>query len=142
MDSSLPATLGRRIADCRDERGWTQKQLAERAGLSVTFLSELENDRRGLGSDALLRLADALGTSLDYLVKGELDAPRPRPPLVIPPELAEAAEERRWSLGEARDLLKARQLVVARRSQGPDADDPQRRLTKEEWFALHERLFG
>lgn len=136
MDPIVPPTLGKRISEGRERLGWTQKRLAEEAGISVTFLSELENEKRMPGADTLLRLADALQTSLDYLVKGRVDPAPPRRPLVIPPELAEIADEQGWSVGETSDLLKFRQMVVARRSQGGAAEDPERRLSREEWLRL------
>lgn len=142
MSEGVPPTMGRRVAACREQKGWTQKRLAEAAGISVTFLSEVENDRRSIGSDGLLALADALGASIDYLLKGTVEVQRTQVPLVIPPELAEAAEVAGWSVGETRDLMKFRQMVVARRGQAALADKPERRLTKEEWLALHNRLFG
>ena len=64
MAPVVPPTLGKRVADCRDRLGWRQKTLAEKANLSVTFVSEVENDRRTPGADALLGLAEALGVSL------------------------------------------------------------------------------
>jgi transcriptional regulator with XRE-family HTH domain len=145
MDPSIPATLGRRVADCRERLRWTQKTLADKASLSVTFVSEIENDRRAPGTEALLAVAEALGASLDYLVKGMVDAPRPRRALVLPPELAEAAEEGRWSVGVASDLLKFRQMVVARRSRGGEVDDGERELSKEDWreiYVAYQRFFG
>jgi transcriptional regulator with XRE-family HTH domain len=139
-EAPVPATLGRRIAECRERLGLTQSEFAQRAGISVTFLSEVENDKRKPGTDVILQIADALGVSIDYLIKGETEPPRSRTPLVIPSELAEAAEERRWSLGEATDTLKAHLLVVARRSRD-SVNRQDRVLTKEEWFDLHDRLF-
>lgn len=141
MEAAIPPTLGRRIADCRQRRGWTQKRLADEAGISVTFLSDVENDKSTMGSDLLLRLADALGASLDYLLKGETDRVQQRQPLVIPPELAEAAEEQGWSVGKTGDLLRAHQIVVARRTREMAADSD-RRLSKQDWLDLYQRLFG
>ena len=145
MNSDAPATLGRRVADCRERLGWTQKTLADKAKLSVTFVSEIENDRRAPGTEALLSVAEALGASLDYLVKGIVDAPRPRRALVLPPELAEAAEEGRWSVGVASDLLRFNQMVVARRSRGGETDEAGRSLGKDDWRELYHayrRFFG
>jgi transcriptional regulator with XRE-family HTH domain len=136
MDAPVPPTLGKRIGSCRERLGWTQKRLAEEAGISVTFLSELENEKRMPGADVLLRLADALQTSLDYLAKGRVASAPPWQSLVIPSELAELAEEEGWSLGDTSDLLKFRQMVVARRSRSGTAEDPERRLTREEWLRL------
>jgi transcriptional regulator with XRE-family HTH domain len=145
MPPTVPSTLGRRVADCRERLGWTQKTLAEKAGLSVTFVSEVENDRRVPGTDALLALANALGSSLDYLVKGTTEPPPPRRALVIPPELGEAAEEGRWSLPVASDLVRFHDMVVARRSRGGDANDVNRTLTKDDWKEMYQaylRFFG
>ncbi len=132
----IPATLGQRIAHCRESRSWTQKTLAERARLSVTFLSEVENGHRMPGAEALLQLAEALEVSLDYLMKGEVERPPVRQPLLLPHALADVAEEEGWPVDEAIALLKS-QRVIARRS-GGDAD---RELTKQEWRERHRRLF-
>lgn len=145
MSASIPHSLGRRVADCRERLGWTQKTLAEKAGLSVTFVSEIENDRRAPGTHALLSLADALGASLDYLVKGMPEVAPARRDLVIPPELADAAEEGHWSLGVASDLVRFRQMVVARRSRGGKVDDEERTLDRQDWrdlYLAYLRFFG
>lgn len=142
MDLMIPPTPGKRIAALREQRGWTQKTLANAAGISITFLSEVENDKRSMSSDVLLRIADALGASLDYIVKGEIGTQQRQPPLVIPPELAEAAEEQGWSLGITRDLLKTHNMVVARRSRDSRTDNQDKIYSKDEWIALYHRLFN
>jgi len=48
--------MGKRIAQRREEGGMTQKQLADRAGISVTFLSEVENGKRNISMGKLCRL--------------------------------------------------------------------------------------
>lgn len=139
QEGTVPASLGRRVAQLREELGWTQKKLADQAGISVTFLSEVENDRRMPGAEIVLRLAEVLGVSVDYLLTGRLDARLPAQPLVIPPELQQAAEERKWTVSETVDLLKADQLVIARR--GREGLTIGRR-SKDDWIEMHERWFG
>jgi transcriptional regulator with XRE-family HTH domain len=134
--SGAPDTLGGRVAHLRDKLGLKQHELAKAAGISVTFLSEVENEHRKPGADALMGLADALQTSLDYLAKGELPAASKRDSIVIPPELAAVAEEENLSVHEARQLLSAQRMVVARRSGSAAADDPDRPLTKDQWKRL------
>lgn len=60
--------LGRAIALCRKQRGLTQAALAQRAGLSVSYLSLLEQNKR---TDPTLttmhRLSDALHLPLGIL---------------------------------------------------------------------------
>lgn len=131
--------LGKRITELREERGWTQRQLAEAAGTSTTFLSEVENGKRNLSSGKLLRIADELGTSMDYLAKGIHAAPRPRPDISIPPELSDAAEEQGWSFAQATALIQTRELIRERRS--PSGADAGRAYSKEDWIELYQKLF-
>lgn len=136
----VASSLGGRIRSCREGHGWTQKELARSAEISVTFLSEVENDRRLPGAGVLLRLANTLGVSLDYLVRGVVGERPARRSLVLPMELAEVAEEEGWSVRESSDLIAYQEMVVARRTQLGRAVDPPRTLTKEEWRALYRWL--
>jgi transcriptional regulator with XRE-family HTH domain len=140
QDSEVIAPgLGKRLSELREERGLTQKQLAEKAGLSVAFLSEVENGKRNLSSGKLLHLADELGASLDYLMRGEQAPMRERRPVEIPPELDEVAQEHGWSYQDAVSLLQARHLIKARRR--PDGSDVPKVYTRQDWLDLHKRLF-
>jgi len=44
-----------------EERGWTQAELARRAGLAQSTLNRIINETRQLGPDAALAIARALG---------------------------------------------------------------------------------
>src|SRR5579864_997876 len=87
------ATTGDRIRGIREARGMTQDRLAEEAKISKSFLSEVENNRRNVSSENLLRIANVLGASIDYLMRGETKERIRREPVIIPPELSQAAEE-------------------------------------------------
>jgi quercetin dioxygenase-like cupin family protein len=50
----------------------TLTQLAKRAELSAPFLSQVERGESGLSLTSLLRLAEALGVSINYFVAPEL----------------------------------------------------------------------
>jgi len=130
------ATAGDRIREIRAKRGMTQDQLAEKAGLSKGFLSDVENNKRNVSSQALLRIANVLAASIDYLLRGEHDQPvADREPVVIPPELSKAAQEMNWSYPETLELLDAYNSVVARRSNRAVRD-----FTKEDWKKLHSAI--
>jgi transcriptional regulator with XRE-family HTH domain len=135
-----PSGLGERIARLRERKGWTQKTLADRAGCSVTYLSEIESGKdRNVSSAKLLRIADELGASLDYLMRGVEMPARDRRPIEIPPDLDEVAQEHGWSYHQTANLLQARQLIRARRTPGgkevPDV------YSAEDWVDLYRRLF-
>ena len=131
--------LGRRIAELRSQRGLLQKDMADKAGVSVSFLSEVENDRRTPGAEVLLRIADALGALLDYLVRGEETRPEPRP-VTIPPSLQEAAEQEQWSYSLTADLLRAQASVVGRRTPGGRGERDMKDWAKDDWIRLHAAL--
>ena len=108
---------GDRIKAARENLNWTQGQLAEAAGISKGFLSDIENDKRNISSESALKIADALGISLDYLLRGETgERERQRQPVRIPPELSKLAEELELSYRETLTLLEAHEAVVARRA--------------------------
>jgi transcriptional regulator with XRE-family HTH domain len=58
----LAAALGRTIRQRRVAAGLSQEQLAERAGLHWTYVSQVERGRRNVSVDALRRIGLALGT--------------------------------------------------------------------------------
>lgn len=46
--------FGEKLVALRDSRGWTQKKMAEKLGVSAAYLSALENGQRGKPSRRLL----------------------------------------------------------------------------------------
>jgi transcriptional regulator with XRE-family HTH domain len=89
---SQPTGVGGRIRHVRTQRGLTLEQLAEKAEISKSFLWDVVQGS-GISGERLLRVANALGASLDYLMRGET-APDYKPASVeIPAELHALAEE-------------------------------------------------
>ena len=77
--------VGDRIREIREARTLTQDQLADRSGVSKGFLSDIENGKRNPSSEYVLKIANALGASIDYLLRGEeATQPSARGPMMIP----------------------------------------------------------
>ena len=134
------ATVGDRIREVRDETRMTQNRLAELTGLSKGFLSDVENSKRNIGAQNLLKIANVFGASVDYFLRGEVADVSAVEPVVIPPELSQAAEELELSYAATVELLEAHRSVIARRS-----NRGLRRFTVDDWKQLHEaikRVFG
>lgn len=129
------ATVGERIKQVREARGWTQEKLADEAKISKGFLSDVENKGKNISLDLLLRVATALGASIEYLATGEGERATGRAPVVVPHELSEAAEQLHLRFQETVDLLEAYNAVVARRS-----DRLKRTMSVEDWKDLHRAL--
>lgn len=135
-----PSGLGERIARLRERKGLTQKALADRAGFSVTYLSEIESGKdRNVSSAKLLRIADELGASLDYLMRGVETAVRERRTVEIPPDLDQVAQEHGWTYHQTANLLQARQLIRARRT--PTGKEVPEVYGADDWVELYRRLF-
>lgn len=134
--SGTPTSTGQRIQALRSARGLTQDELAKKVSLSKSFLSEIENDHAMPGGQVLLALAEVLGTSTDYLLKGEtMGEATLADPVAIPPELAEIADELHLSYRATVAILDARRLVLARRGR-PD----KKPWDSEDWRRLYDRL--
>jgi transcriptional regulator with XRE-family HTH domain len=70
--SEIGKKIGKRIRDLRTLRPekWTQEDLAERARISVSFLSMIERGERVAHVETLEALSQALGVSLSELFAG------------------------------------------------------------------------
>ena len=62
--------LGDAVRTHRKRVKMTQEKLAEKAGLSVVFISLLENGHRTVSVDALLKIARAMNLELKDIVGG------------------------------------------------------------------------
>ena len=67
--SDIGKRIGRRIRDLRTQRQdrWTQEDLAERAKISVSFLSMIERGERSPHLETLAAIADALEVGIGAL---------------------------------------------------------------------------
>jgi transcriptional regulator with XRE-family HTH domain len=127
-------TVGQRLQFLRTKKTLTLDQLAEKSELSKSFLWEVEHDRTGISGEKLLRVANVLGASLDFIMKGEPSPDNYKPEAVeIPRELSEVAETSRLSYKQTIMLLEIGNSIIARRS-----SKSHERKTKEDWEKLYE----
>jgi transcriptional regulator with XRE-family HTH domain len=61
-------TIGQRVARIRKEKGYSQKQIAEKIGIIQELVSSYETGRLKLSAEMLLRFAVALDASIDDLM--------------------------------------------------------------------------
>ncbi|WP_018757557.1 helix-turn-helix domain-containing protein [Paenibacillus terrigena] len=59
---------GNRISELREQKGWTQEELATMIGISRAALSHYEKNRRKPDFETLTQLADLFQVSIDYLI--------------------------------------------------------------------------
>lgn len=109
------SSVGERIKQRRLELDWTQDQLCTKAGLSKSFLSDLENGKRSISASNLLDVARTLGVSLDYLMTGKASQDHPTE-VPIPASLARFAAEEGLTFRQTLMLLDMQKQIVAHRS--------------------------
>ena len=63
-------TLGERVRALRRARDWTLSTLGSNAGVSVSYLNDIEHDRNAPSLKRLLAIASALGMSVTELLSG------------------------------------------------------------------------
>jgi transcriptional regulator with XRE-family HTH domain len=108
--------------------------LAERAGISKSFLWEVEHDRVGISGEKLLRVANVLSASLDFLLRGEPAPQDYHPPTIeIPRELSELAEESGLTYKQTIALLEIDRSILARRS-----SKSHEHRSKDDWRKLYD----
>lgn len=89
-----------RIKRARQERGWSQAELARRMSVTQPSVAEWESGRKAPHMKNLVRLAKLLGVGLEWLSTGRGEL---RPSALSVSEPASAYE---WMLPEERRLLK------------------------------------
>jgi len=67
----IALTIGARVRFERQQRGWTQYQLAEASGVSLERVAAIEHDQSAPSIGDLALLAAALGVSIVSLARAE-----------------------------------------------------------------------
>lgn len=126
----MPTKVGERVRRRRNELGLKQDELAQKAGISKSFLSDLENGKRSLGAETLLDLSRAMGLSLDYLMTGEGE--KIQKEAQIPLSLASFAAEEGLSVRDALTLMHMHEQITVTRKRGVG-----KKLAKVDWRAFY-----
>ena len=66
------AALGKRIRESRIKKGYTQKNLADRAEIGIVYLSEIERGIKMPSLTIFIKIINALEVSADYVLRDEL----------------------------------------------------------------------
>lgn len=105
LNNEAPATLGQRMRKKRQEKGWTQEQLAVRAGTNQAVIQKIENGK-SLRPRKIDQIAEVLDVNPAWLMFGEEPAP------TLSDEAMELA--RVWEKLPEPDKSRLRQEILAR----------------------------
>jgi y4mF family transcriptional regulator len=127
--------LGDRIRDRRTALELKQEDLAAKAGISKSFLSDLENGKSSVGAETLLDIARVLGVSLDALMTGA-EMPTPDGEVQFPASLAALARQKNLTFVQALTLLDMQRQILAYRS----ATSKEVSLDDVDWLKFYESV--
>lgn len=65
--------IGRKIKKARENKGYTQEQLAEKVNLSVQHISVIERGLKAPKLDTFIRIANVLGVNADFILSDSLN---------------------------------------------------------------------
>lgn len=69
-EQTRAAEVGARLRRIREHNGWSQKELADRLGVTAPQLSRWENGKILPDTDSQVDICDGVFTSLDELIRG------------------------------------------------------------------------
>ncbi len=113
--STVSVQLGQRIRDLRQALAFTQEELAEKADISVSFLSMIERAERLPHIKTLVSLAAALGMTLSKLFV-DLNGPRAKDEQTQALPLLAYLGTLRLSSGDVGALLLVAKVMFDRKS--------------------------
>lgn len=69
-DEVLLKNIGMRISKRRKQLNLTQEQVAERMGVSIQMISNLEQGKKAIRPENLIKISSVLDISCDYILTG------------------------------------------------------------------------
>lgn len=120
------AAIGEQLRELRQVKGLTLRQVADKAGISVSYLSQLERNQSRLPIGVLKKLADALGVHMNWFFQSTPAGDPSERDVVV-----RAGERRRMSftgLGITEELLSPNlsgplELLLSTIEPGADSED-------------------
>ena len=128
-------TLGKRIKSTRLSKGLKAKELAKKAEISASYLSEVEKGISAISGERLLKIAKALEVSISFLMEEEAVDAGSKSDVRIPHALAKAGEELNLPFNSILALLEGHQSLFARRSSSQEKE-----WQTEDWLEYYEKV--
>lgn len=125
-DVDPQAAIGEQLRELRQVKGLTLREVAEQAGISVSYLSQLERNQSRLPIGVLKKISDALGVHMNWFFQGQAQGDPAESDIVV-----RADKRRRMSftgLGISEELLSPNlsgplEMLLSTIAPGADSED-------------------
>lgn len=120
------AAIGEQLRELRQVKGLALREVADKAGISVSYLSQLERNQSRLPIGVLKKISDALGVHMNWFFQGQAQGDPAESDIVV-----RADRRRRMSftgLGISEELLSPNlsgplELLLSTIAPGADSED-------------------
>ena len=100
----MTQTIGRKLRQFRQKKGYSQETLADRAGLHPTYIGQVERGEKNITVETLAKITTALGIPISSVFDDVLSNPMPSAELFS--SLSEKDQRRLYDiLSQIRSLL-------------------------------------
>ena len=105
--SDIDKNFGKILRDFRIKKGMTQEQLSEKLGISLKYISRIENGNNGVKTQTLINYMNILGITPNTLYASFIDNQEIVKNMKICEKLSTLLEEKKDFLNSLIDLLQA-----------------------------------
>ena len=68
-EKELRKLFGSNVRQCRNRFKWSQAELAQKSGVSVNFINDIESEKKWISPATLVKIANALNVEVYELLK-------------------------------------------------------------------------
>lgn len=103
--SDIDKTFGKILKDFRIKNGYTQEVMAEKLGISLKYISRIENGYSGIKTKTLINYMNILGITPNTIFKNLMTNPEIKKQIEISEKLNQLSDEKLTFLDNMIDLL-------------------------------------
>ncbi len=104
--SDIDKNFGKILRDFRIKNQLTQEQLSEKLGISLKYISRIENGNNGVKTQTLIRYMNILGITPNTIYSSFITNPIPAKNIEISEKIASLPDDKKDFLNSIIDLLK------------------------------------
>jgi len=103
--SDIDKIFGKILRDYRVKAGFTQEELAEKIGISLKYISRIENGNNGVKTQTLIKYMNILGVSPNTLYGSFLNNPEVKADIQLYNKISILPDDKKDFISSVVDLL-------------------------------------
>lgn len=104
--SDIDKIFGKILRDFRIKASLTQEELSEKLGISLKYISRIENGNNGIKTQTLIRYMNILGITPNTIYKEFLTHPQVKKNIELSEKINSLSDEKKVFISSIIDLLK------------------------------------